>query len=59
MSTNDFEYDSPSVDFIFINYKAIYNGKNSAVWYLLRVQYMFYLCLLLVLFVATVNSKRL
>ena len=28
MSTNDFEYDSPSVDFIFINYKAVYNGKN-------------------------------
>lgn len=28
MSTNDFEYDSPSVDFIFINYNTIYNGKN-------------------------------
>ena len=28
MHTNDFEYDSPIVDFIFINYKAIYSGKN-------------------------------
>ena len=41
MSTNDFEYDSPSVDFIFINYKAVYNGKNRDH----KIHYDIYICI--------------